>query len=169
MTETVRPETAIAEHEIIGDLRTAALVTTDGSIDWLCCPHFDSPSVFGALLDDEKGGRFQIYPTDEMTKSTQLYLPDTNILITRFFTTTGAAEITDFMPIDEGGERTWQHRLVRRVTVVHGTVNFKMICQPAFNYARTPHHVELQEHGAIFRTNDLTLGLATGQPLTVKD
>lgn len=163
------PYLPIENYGVIGDLHTVALVGQNGSIDWLCCPHFDSPSVFGALLDDQKGGRFQIYPTDEMVKSTQLYLPDTNILITRFFTSSGVAEITDFMPIDEGGERTWQHRLVRQVSVVHGTMGFKMVCEPAFNYARTKHSIELQEHGAVFRTDELTLGLATGQPLTIKD
>ena len=91
-------ETAIADHGIIGDLQTAALVTTDGSIDWFCCPRFDSPSVFGALLDDERGGHFRIRPADATYTSKQMYLPDTAVLVTRFFTEDGLGQVVDFMP-----------------------------------------------------------------------
>src|SRR3954454_8627229 len=76
-TEKAMIETAIAEHGIIGDLQTAALITTDGSVDWFCCPRFDSPSVFGALLDDERGGRFRIRPSGVDFASKQMYFPDT--------------------------------------------------------------------------------------------
>src|SRR4051812_49863707 len=91
-------ETAIADHALIGDLQTAALVTTDGSVDWLCLPRFDSPSVFGALLDDAKGGHFRVHPagTDYTTK--QSYFPDTAVLVTRFFTDSGVGQGVDFMP-----------------------------------------------------------------------
>ena len=82
-------ETAIADHGIIGDLQTAALVTTDGSIDWFCCPRFDSPSVFGALLDDERGGHFRIRPAGVDYTTKQMYFPDTAVLVTRFFTEDG--------------------------------------------------------------------------------
>ena len=86
-------ETAIADHGIIGDLQTAALVTTDGSIDWFCCPRFDSPSVFGALLDDERGGHFRIRPTGTDYTTKQMYFPDTAVLVTRFFTEDGVGEV----------------------------------------------------------------------------
>ena len=91
-------ETAIAEHGIIGDLQTAALVTTDGSIDWFCCPRFDSPSVFGALLDDERGGHFRIRPAARRYTTKQMYFPDTAVLVTRFFTEDGLGQVVDFMP-----------------------------------------------------------------------
>ena len=89
----------IADHGLIGDLQTAALVTTDGSIDWFCCPRFDSPSVFGALLDDEQGGHFRIAPDRGVVQTQQLYLPDTAILVTRFLTEDGVGEVVDFMPV----------------------------------------------------------------------
>src|SRR4051794_32668481 len=98
MTQTSRRETAIADHGIIGDLQTAALVTTDGSIDWFCCPRFDSPSVFGALLDDERGGHSRIRPADAAYPSTQMSFPDTAVLVTRFFTEEGLGQVVDFMP-----------------------------------------------------------------------
>jgi GH15 family glucan-1,4-alpha-glucosidase len=91
----------IQNYGLIGDLHTAALVGTDGSIDWLCFPSFDSPSVFGALLDDKKGGRFKISPLAENATYKQVYWPDTNVLITRFLSPDGVGEIADFMPVDE--------------------------------------------------------------------
>jgi GH15 family glucan-1,4-alpha-glucosidase len=89
MTQTPARGTAVADHGAIGDLQTAALVTTNGSIDWFCCPRFDSPSVFGALLDDEHGGHVGIRPADVAYSSTQMYLPDTAVPVTRFFTEDG--------------------------------------------------------------------------------
>src|SRR4051794_38623931 len=112
MTASLPTETAIAEHGLIGDLQTAALVTTDGSIDWFCCPRFDSPSVFGALLDDERGGHFRIRPTGTEFTSKQMYLPDTAVLVTRFFTADGLGQVIDFMP-PAGSAATENHRLVR--------------------------------------------------------
>src|SRR5690349_21547056 len=106
----------IENYGIIGDLNTVALVGLNGSIDFLCFPHFDSPSIFAALLDEQKGGRFEISPQFAEMKTKQLYLPDSNILLTRFLSTEGVGEITDFMPVEEskggGGE------LIRRVTTV---------------------------------------------------
>src|SRR5689334_2116031 len=89
---------SIADHGLIGDLHTAALVATDGSIDWFCAPRFDSPSVFGALLDPERGGRFRVRPAGTDYTSKQLYLPDTAVLITRFLAHDGVGEVVDFMP-----------------------------------------------------------------------
>ena len=150
----------IQDYGIIGDLHTVALVGMDGSIDWLCYPHFDSPSVFAAILDDEKGGRFKIAPTCEATRK-QFYWPDTNVLITRFLAAEGVGQITDFMPVGLEHDNPHRHQLVRRVQVVRGAMEFRAECQPAFNYARTPHETRLVDGGACFDTPDLSLGLRT--------
>jgi GH15 family glucan-1,4-alpha-glucosidase len=149
----------IEDHGIIGNLYTAALVGKDGSIDWLCLPAFDSPSVFCSILDDEKGGHFVLRPV-EYTRSQQLYLPDTNVLLTRFFSPEGLAETLDFMPImTRQGER---HRLVRNVRVIRGRMDFSVECLPAFDYARRGHSVSVGRSGAVFSSGEYCLGLATG-------
>jgi GH15 family glucan-1,4-alpha-glucosidase len=137
----------IENYGIIGDLHTVALVGMDGSIDFLCAPRFDSPSVFAALLDDDCGGRFRITPhlTDERRK--QVYLPDTNVLLTRFLADQGVAEISDFMPILELGH---SHAVVRRVKTVRGVVPYRMVCAPRFDYARAEHRVEPKEREVLF-------------------
>jgi GH15 family glucan-1,4-alpha-glucosidase len=152
----------IENYGIIGDLHSVALVGMDGSIDWLCLPSFDSPSVFAAILDDEKGGRFKIAPTSDNVTPKQLYWPDTNVLITRFFTPEGVAEVTDYMPIHFSMNG---HQLIRRIKVVRGEMNFRMECSPAFNYARDDHKTEITEGGAFFRSGQVSLGLATDVPL----
>ena len=146
------PETAIAEHALIGDLQTAALVTTDGSIDWFCFPRFDSPSVFGALLDDERGGHFRIRPADVAYTSKQMYLPDTAVLVTRFFTDSGLGQVVDFMP-PAGATATDNHRIVRLVQCVRGQMTFAVDVAPRFDYGRHPHQLELVEQGAVFTSN----------------
>lgn len=158
----------IEDYAIIGDLHTVALVGKHGSIDWCCIPRFDSPSVFGALIDVNKGGYFQIAPSFEQTTSVghrQLYLPETNVLVTRFLTNDGVGEITDFMPIKEAGSALHQHHIIRAVSVVRGSLPFEMVCKPAFNYARDPHTVSLSDEGAIFHSQSLCLGLASTVPL----
>src|SRR3989442_8921839 len=123
----------IGEYGVIGDLHTVALVGMDGSIDFLCLPHFDSPSVFAALVDAERGGRFQIAPVLEGAVRKQLYLPDTNVLLTRFLDTDGLAELSDFMPTADAGQA---HNVVRRAKTVPGEGRFQMRCDPRFDYAR---------------------------------
>jgi len=153
----------ISDHGLIGDLQTAALVSTDGCVDWFCVPRFDSPSVFGALLDADNGGFFQIRPDRDDYVTRQLYLPDTCILITRFMTPDGVGEVTDFMPI-AGDRPTSHHRLVRLIRVVRGTMRFVLDLKPRFNYGRTPHKLELTDEGAVFHTDDLDLTVhAMGQ------
>jgi hypothetical protein len=105
----------IENYGIIGNMRTVALVGMDGSLDWFCYPNFDSPSVFGAILDDKKGGRFKIYPVDGDVKLKQLYWPSTNILVTRFFLEDGIGEVEDFMPVGLAPDSRWYHYLFRRV------------------------------------------------------
>jgi GH15 family glucan-1,4-alpha-glucosidase len=153
-------ETAIADHGIIGDLQTAALITTDGSVDWFCCPRFDSPSVFGALLDDERGGHFRIRPADTTYTTKQMYLPDTAILVTRFFTDSGLGQVIDFMP-PAGDTETDTHRLVRVVQCVRGRLTFDIDLAPRFDYGRLPHSVEVTPAGAVFTADGVSLTLHT--------
>jgi GH15 family glucan-1,4-alpha-glucosidase len=149
----------IAEHALVGDLHTIALVGTNGTIDWYCCPAFDAPSVFGAILDKENGGFYALRPDSEDWDAKQLYLPDTNVLITRFFTEAGVAEVQDFMPLDDAELSAHRHRLLRRVAVVRGHMDFKIEVQPRFDYGRAEHEVEMHPHGVLFRSPDLTLAL----------
>jgi GH15 family glucan-1,4-alpha-glucosidase len=156
----------IEDYAVIGDLHTVALVGKNGSIDWCCLPRFDSPSVFGAILDAKKGGYFRIAPPDTPGMGyKQLYLPETNILITRFLTVDGVGEITDFMPIKQEGTSEHLHHLVRSVAVVRGSLSFEMVCRPAFNYARDSHTVHLANGGALFYSKSMCLGLASTVPL----
>jgi GH15 family glucan-1,4-alpha-glucosidase len=155
----------IQDYGIIGDMHSAALVGTDGSIDWLCFPHFDSPSVFAAILDDEKGGRFKIAPASEGAARKQLYWPDTNVLITRFFTPDGVGEVIDYMPVGAPDTGHGYHQLVRRVRVVRGKMSFRVECSPAFDYAREEHGTEVTDEGACLRSPGLSPGLATRVPL----
>jgi GH15 family glucan-1,4-alpha-glucosidase len=148
----------ISKHGLIGDLQTAALVSTDGTIDWMCCPRFDSPSIFASLLDHDRGGHFRVAPDRDDYVSRQLYFPDTAILITRFMTPDGAGEVVDFMPVIEGSA-TDRHRLVRLVRVVRGSMRFRMEVQPRFDYGRKPHELQLSDDGALFVSDDLTLTL----------
>ena len=151
----------IENYGIIGDMHTVALVGMNGSIDWFCFPHFDSPSVFAAILDDQKGGRFKIGPRSDGITYRQFYWPESNVLITRFLSQDGVAEITDYMPVGLPSESQGRHELVRRVQVVRGVMPFRLECFPAFNYARDEHELELTQHGACFHTANLSLGLKT--------
>jgi GH15 family glucan-1,4-alpha-glucosidase len=149
----------IAEHGLVGDLHTVALIGTNGTIDWYCCPAFDSPSVFGAILDKDKGGFYALRPDAEDWDAKQLYFPDTNVLITRFFTEDGVGEVQDFMPIEGVATADHRHRLLRRVVVVRGQMDFMIEVQPRFDYGRAEHEVEMHPHGVLFRSPDLTLAL----------
>jgi len=155
----------IADHGLIGDLQTTALVTDTGTIDWFCCPRFDSPSIFASLLDADKGGHFRIAPdkTDYVTK--QLYLPDTAVLVTRFMTPDGVGELLDFMPVLTG-RASARHRLVRMLRVARGTMRFAMDLRPRFDYARAKHQSELSGGGAVLRSDGihLTVHMAGGRP-----
>jgi GH15 family glucan-1,4-alpha-glucosidase len=153
----------IAEHGLVGDLHTVALVGTTGTIDWYCCPAFDSPSVFGSILDADDGGFYALRPEGDDWSSKQLYFPDTNILITRFFTPGGVGEVQDFMPIEhEHLIGMHRHRLMRRVVVVRGEMRFVIEVQPRFDYGRAEHEVEMHPHGVLFRSPELSLALEGG-------
>ncbi|MGY5044511.1 glycoside hydrolase family 15 protein [Streptomyces sp. 900105755] len=145
----------IENHGLIGDLQTAALVTTDGAVDWFCSPRFDSPSLFGALLDKDKGGHCTVRPAHPTCSTKQLYLPDTAILVTRFMTEAGAGEVVDFMPVT-GTTATDRHRLVRLVRCVRGTMTFDVEIAPRFDYGLMKHQLHITPHGAVFAAEDGT-------------
>jgi GH15 family glucan-1,4-alpha-glucosidase len=151
-------EAAIADHGLIGDLQTAALISTDGSVDWYCCPRFDSPSVFAALLDDDRGGHFRVRPARGAYTTKQMYLPDTAVLITRFITEAGVGEVVDLMP-PTSDEATDNHRIVRMVRCVRGEMSFEIDIAPRFDYGRQAHTLHLTDHGAVFASQALTLTL----------
>ena len=142
---------AIEDHAVIGDLHTVALVATDGTIDWCCLPRFDSPAVFGSLLDADRGGSFAV--RCEAVRTRQLYMPDSNVLVTRFFGPDWVGEVVDFMvPRQDGGPLAHpRHLLVRRLRAVRGTVGFMINCRPAFDFGRQDHIVHAPDHGgAVF-------------------
>src|SRR6266436_2061809 len=156
----------IENYGIIGNMRTVALVGMDGSIDWYCYPHFDSPSIFGAILDDNQGGRFQICPVGDEVRHKQFYWPSTNILITRFLLPEGIAELEDFMPVGLPSDSPWYQHLYRRIRCVRGAVRISLICRPAFDYGRKSHQTLLDDQGAIFDSGALSVALSAAVPLT---
>jgi GH15 family glucan-1,4-alpha-glucosidase len=154
------PYKDIASYGVIGDLHSAALVGTDGSMDWCCLPHFDSPSVFAAILDDQKGGFFRISPTPE-ARQRQMYLPETNVLLTRFLSEGGVGEITDFMPIQaRAASADLRHDIVRQVKCVRGEMSFRLECRPALDYARARHKVTVKASHAIFSAPGIKVALS---------
>src|SRR5688572_15958319 len=162
----------IEDHGVIGDLHTVALVGKDGAIDFLCAPRFDSPSVFAALLDADGGGCFRIDPRLEPARQRQIYLPDTNLLLTRTLSPDGVAELSDFMPI---GETPGVRRIVRRAKAVRAEVGFDLRCAPRFGYAQVGHRATEDEHGIVFVPDDPAraglawLRLHSSVPLRLQD
>jgi len=155
----------LSEYGLIGDMRTAALVGTDGAIDWCCLPRFDSGSVFAALLDPERGGTWAIRPQGEWT-STQRYLPRTNILETTFRTAEGIVVLTDFMPVDEDGRPSGPHpEIHRQLRCTRGRVPIQMTFMPRFEYGARTTRLELLRNG-LFATDrtDQVLTLSSAKP-----
>lgn len=159
------PYQPIEDYGVIGNLRTAALVGKNGSIDWFCFPHFDSPSVFGAILDCAQGGYFRISPASAEITCKQVYWPETNVLITRFLAADGVGEIIDYMPLSPSREVPAYLGLIRRVKLVRGSMQFRIECVPAFNYGRDGHTTEIIPEGAHFMSSALRMGLASSVPL----
>jgi GH15 family glucan-1,4-alpha-glucosidase len=158
----------IAEHGLIGDLHTVALVGTDGTIDWYCSPSFDSPSVFAALLDRERGGHFAIRPSAGRAETKQLYLPDSNVLITRFLTPAGVGEVEDFMPVGEARVGVRSPKLIRRVVAVRGQMRFELDCAPRFDYGRRPHRTEPHAYGVVFESSGARIALESETPVQAR-
>jgi GH15 family glucan-1,4-alpha-glucosidase len=143
---------AIADYAIIGDCRSAALVSLEASVDWLCLPRFDSPSVFAALLDPDRGGRFAIRPTALATVSRR-YVTDTNVLETTFRTASGVLRVTDLLPVDDEAAKArelWpEHELLRRIECVEGEVEVSVLFEPRFDYGRVVPRIDRRD-GCVF-------------------
>jgi GH15 family glucan-1,4-alpha-glucosidase len=138
-----------------------ALVGHDGSIDWCCLPCFDSPSVFASILDEHKGGYFKIAATQQGTLK-QMYLPETNVLVTRFLSHEGVGEVIDFMPVrhqKEGKDEARWHQIVRVAQAVRGRVHFRLECHPAYDFARQEHNLTVTDRGAVFELPGVRFGL----------
>ncbi len=159
------PYQPIENYGLIGNMRTSALVGMNGSIDWFCFPHFDSPSIFAATLDDKKGGWFKISPNGGGTTQKQYYWPDTNVLVTRFLSAQGVGRVIDFMPVGVKETYVGYHGLIRRVQAIRGSVTFRLECYPAFNYARDTHKTTITSDGVCFDANGLSLRLGSTIPL----
>ncbi|MFE8017924.1 glycoside hydrolase family 15 protein [Streptomyces antibioticus] len=155
----------IADHGLIGDLQSAALVSSRGVVDWFAAPRFDSPSIFAALLDHDRGGHFRIAPEHRDLTCKQLYYPDTAILVTRFMSPDGVGEVVDFMPPDQTRAPTDRHQLFRLVRAVRGTVEFALECRPRFDYGRSEHRLNVDESGARFHAPAMEAFLQATFPL----
>ncbi|MEU2832813.1 glycoside hydrolase family 15 protein [Streptomyces lavendulae] len=155
----------IAEHGLIGDLQTAALVTSRGVVDWFAAPRFDSPSIFAALLDQDRGGYFRIASADPDASCKQLYYPDTAILVTRFMSPDGVGEVLDWMPPHTGRAPAVRHTVIRTARTVRGTVRFDMECRPRFDYGRAAHRLELDPGVAVFRAPGVCAHLQSTFPV----
>ena len=151
----------IADHGLIGNMQTAALITIDGTIDWFCAPRFDSPSIFGCLLDHDRGGHLRTRPTADAFTRQQLYYPDTAILVTRFLTEAGVGEVVDFMPVANSAVASDRHQLVRMIRCVRGEMTFAVDIAPRFDYGRESHETHVTEDGVVFQgaRNAMSLNL----------
>src|SRR5690606_27468098 len=154
----------IGDHGLIGDLRTVALVGTNGTVDWYCCPRFDAPSVFAAILDADRGGAFEL-AADAPARTKQFYFPDTNVLITRFFADDGVGEIQDFMPVADDSREADRHRMIRRVSCVRGSLPFRARVAPRFDYAPQPPTVRTEGDRVLFESASLSLSLTASVPM----
>lgn len=156
----------IAEHGLVGDLQTAALVSSRGVVDWFAAPRFDSPSIFAALLDHDRGGWCLLASDDGEASCRQLYYPDTAVLVTRFLSPRGVGEVVDWMPPDRSGRATDRHTLVRVARAVRGTVAFTLDCRPRFDYGRARHDLTLaDDRHAAFQAPAAALHVRSTFPL----
>jgi len=163
---------AVSDHGLIGNLRTAALVSLDGSIESYCVPHFDSPSIFARILDKDKGGHFSITPTIPFSTK-QNYLPSSNVLQTKFMNDQGVVSVTDFLPrprkdVGHSTPKPLLPWLIRRIECVRGSLPVIVQCAPAFNYARSAHITTFiddetipdgVQKKALFKSDELSLDL----------
>ncbi|MFJ9736916.1 glycoside hydrolase family 15 protein [Streptomyces sp. NPDC101166] len=158
----------IGDHGLVGDLQTAALVSSEGVVDWFCAPRFDSPSLFAALLDHDRGGHFALTVDGDDVTTRQLYLADTAVLVTRFLTPGGVGEVIDFMPVDRPETATDRRRLVRIMRVTRGRIRFRLSCRPRFDYARADHRLDLRPDTALFAGPGADAYLQTAGPITLE-
>jgi len=167
----VEPLRTIGDHGIIGDLETAALVARDGTIDYLCWPSLDSPTIFADLLHPGDGGAFSVEPELDDPTARQLYIPDTNVLMTRWMADQGSVELVDLMPHPDTCDRRRQTArcLIRRITVTRGTITLTVRCAPRFDYAREVPDVAADADGVRFSTGTMALRLYGSVPLDCAD
>ncbi|MFF7163396.1 glycoside hydrolase family 15 protein [Streptomyces sp. NPDC008086] len=158
----------IGDHGLVGDLQTAALISSEGVVDWFCAPRFDSPSLFAALLDHDRGGHFAITVEGEDVTTRQLYVADTAVLVTRFLTPDGVGEVVDFMPVEAPETATDVHRLVRVMRVTRGRVRFTLACRPRFDYGRADHRLDLRPDVAHFAGPGTDAYLQAAGPLALE-
>ncbi|MFJ2158207.1 glycoside hydrolase family 15 protein [Streptomyces sp. NPDC087856] len=156
----------IADHGLVGDLQTAALIAADGTVDWWCTPRFDSPSVFASLLDSDRGGHCRLTAdVEEEVTVRQLYLAGTAILVTRYMAPDGVGEVVDFMEADPSTTPSASHCLVRVARVVRGSLPFELICRPRFDYGRAEHSLDRLDDGSVvFHGPDTDLHLQATAP-----
>ncbi|KAF1008502.1 MAG: Trehalase [Luteibacter sp.] len=164
--ENPMPGRRIGEHGIVGNLDTAALVATDGCIDYLCWPHLDSPTIFAALLDPDEGGEFSVEPALDEPRRMQLYVPETNVLITRWMSEEGSVEMTDFMPHPDIQSRA-PRSLVRCIRVLRGKIDIHVRCRPRLDYARAVPEVEAYGDSVVFHTHAQSVRLGANVPLRI--
>ncbi|MFJ3725601.1 glycoside hydrolase family 15 protein [Streptomyces sp. NPDC090045] len=175
----MRPYPPIAEHGLIGDLQTCALVSSEGVLNWFCSPRFDSPSIFAGLLDDSRGGYFAItadvlpgsddeLPGTAGVVNQQLYMADTAVLMTRFLTPEGVGEVIDFMPVRDPHTVTDRHQVVRVMRGVRGTARFSLECRPRFDYGRAPHDLTFDGATARFDGPGITAYLQALGPVALE-
>ncbi|GHB74008.1 glucoamylase [Streptomyces cirratus] len=173
------PYPPIAEHGLIGDLQTCALVSSEGVLDWFCSPRFDAPSIFASLLDDSRGGYFAITADASAVSddgpagnaeavSHQLYLADTAVLVTRFLSPEGVGEVIDFMPVRDPHTVTDRHQVVRVMRGVRGTARFSLACRPRFDYGRARHDLAFDGVTARFDGPGITAYLQALGPVDLE-
>ena len=160
----------IGDYGLIGDRHSAALVGIDGSIDWCSFPRFDSASVFAAILDSDKGGRFAITPSEVYTGG-QRYLPDSNVLETRFVTRTGACALTDFMPFFRRPDRSWVAHgcIIRVLRCTSGSISMRVAYEPRPDYGRSPETLWERDGTFVIKDDDYELILETTMPLKINE
>ena len=161
----------IGSYGVIGNCRAAALVSERGSVDWLCLPRFDSPSVFGAILDQERGGCFQVCPVGPFT-SQRRYLPDPNILETTFTAAGGTLRLVDFMPVRSEEEKRAQllpdHQLLRLLECTGGEVEVRLQCAPRPRYGAARPRLRVEGRlGVFYEHGAHVLALQSDMPLDV--
>jgi GH15 family glucan-1,4-alpha-glucosidase len=156
----------IDAHGLIGNMRTTALVSTEGTIDFMCFPRVDSPTIFGALLDEKRGGAYSIAPTFDIARTRQMYLPETNVLLTRFMSGNKVCELVDFMPVskDDEDETGDSNCVVRVVRAKYGDISVRMHCAPRFDYARGSHEAtQVDENTVRFVPSGKNSGKNSGE------
>lgn len=169
MNHIKRPFQPIENYGIIGNLKTCALVSLNGSIDFMCAPRFDSPSIFATMLDRQKGGFCAIEPELEDLTTKQLYFPETAILLTRFFSDSGIGELTDFMPVSEN-HISLPSAVVRKIKTIRGSINYKFSCVPRFGYSESDYEVSEENDVLTFHCakEDIKIKVSADVPLIVR-